>query len=318
VSDPVLCSQCKCLVAAGFFYTPLTHCFAAPSRAQDDELVDVADMPSESGEMRAVELFELAADQQQRGEPKKVVQKLLEVAKDKFAAEHAAGSNSVQFFYQYGTCLLELAGMVVVKDLATQAVGMFTSAVTSLDMGNTDDSGGSAGAAIGKPDLAEAEAHAWLEIDRIDTFINDDDDDDDDDDNGGGGAATEPSDDDGEALEKALEAHRRGLDLIDAADLPAKCKKQVSFSKQLQRCAEDFKDFPAKATKSLELAVAEAKAAVALVPADRPAKQQYGACLITLGKIAEDEAEQGKHFRAAVTELRAGTCNLLRINVSSM
>ena len=57
-----------------------------------------------------------------------VVQKLLEMALDKFEAEQKAGSGSVFFFYQHGMCLVELASIVDVEEFAQRAVEMFGTA----------------------------------------------------------------------------------------------------------------------------------------------------------------------------------------------
>jgi len=300
-----------------------------PSDAEvgdDDEPVE-ATIDFGGEQSSAVELFEMAKDQQQQGENAAVVQKLLEAALEQFEKEDKAGgvaaagagdvSTTTTFKYQFGLCLLELAGTVLHKPYAERAIEVFKSADASGEAGG--GGGGAAAAAekgaaataadaeksIAAADLFEAQAHAWLEIARIEILMDDDDDGDDGD---GAGDAEEDTTEPGEAaVAKAAELHQQCIEAV--AGTEGKVAKQLAFSRQLQRCAEDVKDDPDAAAALLEQAVASAKAAITMAPDDKAGLQQHGACLNSLGNVVGDEAAELQCFTDAVAQLRAAAGN---------
>ena len=300
-------------------------CQDIPSDAEvDDDLVE-ASIDFGDEQSSAAELFEMAKDQQQQGEAAAVIQKLLEAAleqfekEDKAAAGAGAGADASAdtiFKYQFGSCLLELAGTVLHKPYAERAVEVFKSALGGATAGagaGAGEGGGGGGGgggadedgkgAIEVADLLEAQAHAWLEIARIEILMDDDDDDDADAED----TAEDTSEAGGAAVAKAAELHQQCVGAVVGTE--EQVAKQLGFSQQLQRCAEDVKDDPDAAAALLEQAVVYAKAAIALAPADKAALQQHGACLNSLGKVVEDEAAQIKCFTDAVAQLRAAAGN---------
>jgi len=251
-------------------------------------------------DMNASETLELALETaSQPGEDQKnITQKLLEMALEKFEAEQKAGSHSVFFYYQHGMCLLELASLVDVAEFATRAVEVFGTAFSfRADPGDNDDAGGAAAAGepkepiIKKCDVAEATAQAWLELARLTATA-------------GGGAGEGP--DSAKHFGEALQSHQKSLEL--AEDPGAKLAKLLSFSKMAQKHAEGIRSAKGAdelQVSALQCAVEQAAQAAALATDTKPSRQQLGACLIGLGKLAETEDEMEATWKRAVVELRA-------------